>query len=92
MPNEQKESWINLLPIMTQDQVDTLLQILQQEHDSYRQSGTQLMEDLKKLEGDLTTAIDKLKVAERQAIEDFVKDAMDKHQRATQLTDQSATE
>jgi len=72
MPQEQKEAWVNLLPLMTPEQVATLIEILEKEHHGYSLASAQFLADLKKLETTLRTEINKLKLAEQKAVETFI--------------------
>lgn len=73
MPQEQKEAWMNVLPIMTPEQVDTLIALLEREHVGYVQASQSLLQDLKQLEGELVKKITQLKAEERTVIEAFIK-------------------
>lgn len=72
MPQEQKEAWVNLLPLMTSEQVDTLIEILEKEHHGYAVASERFLTDLKKLETNLRAQINKLKLTEQTAVESFI--------------------
>lgn len=72
MPQEQKEAWINLLPVMIPDQVNQLIALLEREHAGYVHSSQTFLDDLKKLEQSLAQEIQQLQLDERRQIEDFI--------------------
>lgn len=76
MPQEQKEAWIHLLPIMDPEQVDTLMGILEREHKGYQAASKNFLQDLKNLEADLQKQITALKHEEQELIEAYVKKAI----------------
>ncbi len=79
MPQEQKEAWIHLLPVMESSQVDVLMEILEKEHAGYIESSKTFLDDLKRLEGELTKQVESLKQEEKQLIEAYVKQAIEKY-------------
>ncbi len=79
MPQEQKEAWMDLLPIMTPEQVDMLMSILEKEHQGYQESSKQLLEDLKNLEASFKQEVEKLKAEEKELIDAFIKKEINKH-------------
>lgn len=79
MPQEQKEAWIHLLPIMDTQQVDTLMQILERENKSYQASSKNFLQDLKNLEADMQKQITSLKHEEQQLIETYIKKAIENY-------------
>lgn len=78
MPQEQKEAWIHMLPVMLPEQVDGLVELLEQEHRGYVDAGAQLMKELKQLEGSVHEEVDALKTAERELIDRFIKGELKK--------------
>lgn len=79
MSEEQKEAWINLLPMMVPEQVDVLIGILEREHQTYQAVSKDLLLDLKKLEESLRKEIYKLKDDEKKLIEAFIKKEIEKN-------------
>lgn len=79
MPQEQKEAWIHLLPIMDSEQVDTLMGILEREYKGYQSASQDFLQDLKKLESNLQQQITSLKHDEQQLIEAYVKKAIENY-------------
>lgn len=73
MSQEQKEAWINVLPLMTPEQADMLIALLEREHYGYVEVSQSLLEDLKRMETELQKKIDQLKTEERRVIEEFIK-------------------
>lgn len=73
MPQEQKEAWINVLPVMLPEQVDTLICALEREHHGYVEASESLVNDLKRLESELQQQLNSLKAEELKAIETFIK-------------------
>lgn len=72
MPQEQKEAWLNLLPIMLPEQVDQLMAVLEKEHQSYVASSKAFVRDLQTLESSLQKQITNLKTEERKLVEEFL--------------------
>ncbi|HLD21482.1 MAG TPA: hypothetical protein VJB65_01120 [Patescibacteria group bacterium] len=72
MPQEQKEGWINVLPIMDEQQVDTLIDLLEQEHAGYVESSKEFLEDVKQLEQSFAAKVTELKEEERKMIDAFI--------------------
>lgn len=83
MPQEQKEGWMNLLPLMTEQQVDVLIEVLEQEHASYKMASQDLMKDLKQLEESLAGTMQKLKAEERQLIDQFIHTKLAEYNQST---------
>jgi hypothetical protein len=72
MPEEQKAAWLNLLPILSVDQVQRLMQVLEQEQASYQTVSADLFADLDTLASEMQSSLDRLQAKERQAIERYV--------------------
>lgn len=72
MPQEQKEAWMNLLPVMLPEQVDQLMSILEKEHASYVESSKAFVHDLQQLEKSLEKEIATLKREERELVEAYL--------------------
>lgn len=80
MPQEQKEGWINLLPLMSDQQVDALIEVLEQEHANYTQVSQDFLTDLKKLETTLSKKMQKLEASERELIDRFIHQKLSEYQ------------
>ncbi len=72
MPEEQKTAWLNLLPLMSQDQISRFMSVLEQEHGSYQEVSKSLLGELEQVGSDMNQALDKLAAKERKEIEQYV--------------------
>jgi len=81
MPQEQKEAWINLLPVMLPKQVDQLVGILEREHQSYVSSSKAFVSDLRTLESSLHRQISQLKQEEKTVIENYLHNKISEYTR-----------
>ncbi|MBI4407056.1 MAG: hypothetical protein HY565_00970 [Candidatus Kerfeldbacteria bacterium] len=72
MPEEQKVAWLNLLPLMSQDQISRFMSVLEQEHGSYQEVSKALLADLEQTGSEMNQALDRLAAKERQEIEQYV--------------------
>lgn len=72
MPQEQKEAWLNLLPLMTDEQVDQLVQVLKSEQASYQQASKDFFQDLQNFEHNFSETIQELKAADLKLIDRFI--------------------
>lgn len=72
MPEEQKAAWLNLLPLMSQDQISRFMSVLEQEHGSYQEVSKALLADLEQVGSEMNQTLDKLAAKERKEIEQYV--------------------
>ena len=72
MLEEQKAAWLNVLPLMSEAQVNQLMGIMQHEQQSYQEVSKAFFQDLGQLNKDMTATLDQLAAKERQEIEQYI--------------------
>ena len=72
MPEEQKAAWLNLLPLMSVEQVQQLMQVLEQEQASYQEVSADFFADLDTVVKEMKMSLERLQAKERKEIEQYV--------------------
>ncbi len=72
MPEEQKSAWLNLLPLMSVEQVQRLMQVLEQEQAAYQAVSASFFSDLDAVVKEMNTSLERLQAKERKEIERYI--------------------